>query len=463
MYNLKKILATILAALALVFTGKTAFADTTGSITINNASQGQTYTIYKLFDATVDGNGAIAYTVPAGKTFAGNDYFTVDASGNVLAKEGVTNDTAKTADFQKWAKEFGTKQGETVTASSNTVTFSGVPFGYYYIESSLGGVLTVDSTNPNATVIDKNETQPDIPDPTNGGGKQILVNGKTVKETTAKVGDTINYQITFNATNFVTKNGETSQIINYTIVDTPTNLTLNKDVTVKVGDKTVEVTPTIAADGKMTIKLPWVNESNSSIYNSPSTVVITYSGVVTKAAADAPATNSATITYDTKDTTDNPVDPNHPDTPTTVTTYKFNLQKVDGSNNQLENAEFKLYAKDGTEIPVVKEGDHYRVAEANETGVAIVAGKVDIKGLKGDTTYSLEEIKAPAGYNRLTEKKDVAVTKDGAAVAKIVNNKGTALPSTGSIGTKMFYAVGSVMLVVAFVYMISKRRVNNMN
>lgn len=105
MNKLKKILTPLLTVLALVFVCGAVSAQTVDSgaggsatITINNASQGQTYTVYKLFDATVDGNGAISYKIPSGKAFTGNDFFEVDAKGNVTAKENadVSSDAFKT-------------------------------------------------------------------------------------------------------------------------------------------------------------------------------------------------------------------------------------------------------------------------------------------------------------------------------------------------------------------------------
>ncbi|WP_153049272.1 SpaA isopeptide-forming pilin-related protein, partial [Streptococcus suis] len=125
---------------------------------------------------------------------------------------------------------------------------------------------------------------------------------------------------------------------------------------------------------------------------------------------------------------------------------------------------FKLYdaSTGGTEIKVVKDTDGtYRVAEASEAGVAIEAGQVVIKGLKGGTTYYLEEIKAPNGYNILTERQSIEVKENNTAQANIVNKKGGVLPSTGAIGTTLFYLVGSILLLVALVYTISKRRMNN--
>ena len=459
MKKIRNVIAFLVAAFALLFTGSQVFADTTGTITVQNASKGQTYTIYKLFDATVGSNGAIAYTLPSGKNADQvSTYFDVDTAGNVTAKGGLD---VSTNAFKTWAEGFGTIVGEPKTATSNTVTFDNLGFGYYFIKSSLGAVITVDSTNPNATINDKNTTAPSIPD--GDGGKKILVGGSATDTTTAKVGDTVNYQIKFNATNYVTSSATDSKLITgYTITDTPSNVAIDESsINVKVGNTTISSNITKSVDsntGVMTINLTWASEGNS-LYNSPAEVVITYNGVVEPGAADAAATNKADISYTTADGTTTFDD----DDETTVNTYQFTLNKTDGTNS-LTGAEFKLYdaADNGNEIAVVKDGNHYRVAKSGESGVVIEAGSVDIKGLKGDTTYYLEETKAPNGYNKLTERKAVRISTTEANTANVVNKKGTELPSTGSFGTRMLYVVGAAAILVASVYMVAKRRVKNL-
>lgn len=471
MKNMTKFLTTLFATLALLFVGGQVNAQSvdtgaggTASITIDNAAQGQTYTIYKLFDATVDGNGAISYKVPTGKNFTGNDFFSVDKSGNVLAKDNI--DVSSDA-FKTWAAGFGTEV-KSAKAEDNTLVFSNLTYGYYYVKSSLGTTITVDSTNPNATIKDKNTTNPDIP---NDGAKKIVVNGATTSETTAKIGDVIDYKIAFNATNYVTTSGTDSKLITkYTIVDTPSDLKINQStVKVTVDGKEVTVTPTYGTDGKMTIELAWVKaDGKTTIYNSPAEVVVTYKATVKAGAQDGTASNSAKISYTTADGETPIPDPN-PDPDPKVYTYQFTLNKTskeDGSDT-LTGAEFKLYdaASGGNEIKVVKNTDGtYRVAEAGENGQVIEAGKVVIKGLKGDNTkYYLEEIKAPNGYNILTERKEVSISSTATNTSNVVNKKGAELPSTGSFGTTMFYIAGSVLLLAAFVYMISKRRMNNIH
>lgn len=468
----KSIFVKIISLLTVIFvTGTVVSAqnvDTSGggsaTITIENASQGKDYTLYKLFDATVGANGEVAYTVPSGKTLGENDYFSVNSQGNVSAKENI--DVSSEA-FKTWAASFGS-QVATATAENNKIVFTGLTYGYYYVQSSLGGTITVDSTTPNATLKDKNETKPIIPDDMDGGGKTIIVNGQTVTESSVKIGETVTYQIKFEATNHVTEgtgDNVTSKLITqYTVVDTPTNVAIDEDsVAVTVGGKTItNFTKAISDTGAMTLELPWIN-NGQSIYDSPSEVVITYTAKVTKEAHDAQAQNKATISYSTTETdTPTPVDPKTPEHITVVTTHQFTLNKTDENGKALTGATFRLYDAQtgGNEIKVVKVSDGvYRVAEDGEAGVDIEAGTAVVKGLKADTTYYLEETKAPNGYNILTERKAVTVTKDDAAKVTVENHSGAELPSTGSYGTTIFYVVGSVLILGVLIYVIASRRV----
>ena len=468
----KSIFVKIISLLTVIFvTGTVVSAqtvDTSGggsaTITIENASQGKDYTLYKLFDATVGKNGEIAYTVPSGKTLGENDYFSVNSQGNVSAKENI--DVSSEA-FKTWAASFGS-QVATATAENNKIVFTGLTYGYYYVQSSLGGTITVDSTTPNATLKDKNETKPIIPDDMDGGGKTIIVNGQTVTESSVKIGETVTYQIKFEATNHVTEgtgDNVTSKLITqYTVVDTPTNVAIDEDsVAVTVAGTTIDnnnYTKSFDPDGVMTLTLPWA-DNDTSIYASPSEVVITYNATVTKEAQDGKANNKASIKYTTEDG-ENPIDPDEPEYPTLITTHSFTLNKTDENGKALTGATFRLYDAQtgGNEIKVVKVSDGvYRVAEDGEAGVDIEAGTAVVKGLKADTTYYLEETKAPNGYNILTERKAVTVTKDDAAKVTVENHSGAELPSTGSYGTTIFYVVGSVLILGVLIYVIASRRV----
>lgn len=465
MKKIRNVIAFLVAAVALVFTGGHALADDTGSITIQNAQMGQTYTLYKLFDATVGDNGAIAYTLPSGKTAADvATYFDVDSAGNVTAKSTTTESVVGSDAFKTWAKGFGTQIGSPVEATNNTVAFSGLSFGYYFVESSLGAAITVDSTNPNAHVVDKNTSSPS--DAT-----------KTASVESATIGDTVNYTIHYNATNYAVVNGEGKQITDYTIVDTPTNLAINANsvvVTVKssvTGNEQTITPQSVNVDsttGKLTVVLPWVNTSTGvSLYDTPSEVTLTYSATVLPGAAGVTnrtgeATNSAKITYNYDGGSGNITTETE-----TVKTYGFTINKTNGTTT-LSGAEFKVYTSEtgGTPVKFVKLTDTmYRIAvstdAASDCVEVIPAGMTHISGLKDGTRFYLEEIKAPAGYNKLTSRQEVVVNADQ-TTANVLNQKGTELPSTGSFGTRMLYVVGAAAILVASVYMVAKRRVKNL-
>lgn len=158
------------------------------------------------------------------------------------------------------------------------------------------------------------------------------------------------------------------------------------------------------------------------------------------------------------------------DVPTVkVTTYGFEVDKVDKDKATIttDDAEFSLWdaAEDGNQIAVVKVEDNiYRVALSSETGVAILAGKsgkATVNGLAAGTYY-LQEDKAPNGYNKLTAREPVILTEDAtAAVAlEVTNNAGTALPSTGGMGTTIFYIIGSILVIGAGVVLVARKRMN---
>lgn len=207
-----------------------------------------------------------------------------------------------------------------------------------------------------------------------------------------------------------------------------------------------------------------------------------------------------------------------------VTTFTFNLdaEKVDGEGNPLAGAGFTLYeVVEGERTPLEiysdKKGNYfvwneetadkitekgYEAVENNEIITTGDANNLLIQGLKPGT-YILSETTVPAGYNRakdiqivvtateyidedgiskvaLTVKKTYIETlddnnkpitgpEDDSNVAgdenttafNVVNNKGTLLPSTGGIGTTIFYAVGGVLVVGAGVLLIVKKRLGS--
>ena len=205
-------------------------------------------------------------------------------------------------------------------------------------------------------------------------------------------------------------------------------------------------------------------------YDTPSTYEITYSAVINENAKIAdPENNTFTLKYNDKgDQSDI----------TEVVTYQITLEKVDKDGNKLKGAKFKLYdAKTGgNEIPVVLvTGDNdpanygtkdstvdnvYRHAKTGETGVEMITGttgKIVVKGL-ANGTYYFEETDAPEGFNKLTGRTDATTITDANATISVLNQAGTELPSTGGMGTTLFYVFGIILVLGGSIFLVSRRR-----
>ena len=188
---------------------------------------------------------------------------------------------------------------------------------------------------------------------------------------------------------------------------------------------------------------------------------------------------------------------NTPEDTVTVFTYKVAANKVDGNRNKLAGAGFKLskFDKEKNDWKLVgyqnvKLGDngnpvetdgHYEVENATATSFAW--NRID------DGKYKLEEVVTPAGYNTIDPVEfdvvaghaNLALTSlsgtktdgtvgeytftpdktEGSLTTDIVNQSGTVLPSTGGMGTTVFYVVGGGLMAVAVVLLVTKKRMEN--
>lgn len=471
-------IASLLLALVMVFamatTAMAADHDSgkggSATITVNSAEASNTYKIYKVFNAKSDGTSTnISYQLVSGKTTA-PDGFSVDAAGNVSYNGSNTELTA--TDIEKIASYVNeTDLVATVTTSVGETSFkvTGLEYGYYYITTTTGSLVTVDSTNPSATVNDKN-TPPTI---------EKKVNGED--SVTAKIGEKVTYTVTVKAhkgaTNYVFHDQMTAGLT----LDTTT------EPVVKVGETSL----TQGTDYTLT---KFQNETNDDVddititftktyldsISADTDIVITYYATVNENAVIAGLGNPNTADLDYGD--NNSV---QEDT-TTVYTYEFDIVKTDNSNpaKLLINAEFKLYsdASCTTEIPVVKvAANKYRLAKTDETGVSIVVENKDVVVISGlsNGTYYLKETVAPQGYNLLTSATEITINnaskkaatgeinatagtftpaEPATAVTQIVNQTGSELPSTGGMGTTLFYVVGGLMVLAAVVLLVTKKR-----
>lgn len=456
-----KRIATVLLALVMVLSlSVCAFAAGTNSITVNGAQGGETYKIYKMLDLKVDlDKNAYSYTVNAKwKDFftgegAGAAYVTINDAGYVTWKNGM--DTAENMEaFAKAAAKYASDNevaavAEQTPAADSNIVFNNLDSGYYLITSTNGTLAMVDTTpaNPNAAVDEKN------PNPTID--KEVMEDstGTWGDSNSAQIGDTVYFR-----TSVTLMKGAKNYVVHDKMGD---ELTLNAD-SITVADLTegtdYTVVTTGLTDDGCSFEVRFTQTYLDTI-TAPTTLVVTYSAVLNEnAKVDSAALNETQLTWG---------DANHTEWDKTETkTYEFAVLKyagTDSEKNPLAGAVFQLIDASGKVVKLVKVSDtEYRVANGNESGAVdsfttVANDKIVIKGVDLDE-YTLVEIEAPEGYNKLTASVDVIVNAENALVVEVPNNTGTELPSTGGIGTTIFYVVGGILVVGAAVVLTTRKR-----
>ncbi len=472
---MKKLFAATLAVVLLLFSLTFAVhAAGAGTITVNGAEQGATYTLYKVFDINGSGDD-LSYTVPEGKTYTlSADLFDSVSNGG---KTYVSPKAGKDAEIIAWAKDnaasFVQVDEKSPAQGADTVQFTALDAGYYYIASSVqsGTKAIITKANPNATVVEKNST----PGWGDNGGKVADSADKTYN-----VGDTITYTVTYqNATNF--ENGK--KITAYTVRDTGfTGGELDANsVTVTVNGAALAqaITDKTATGNSLSFNIPWAASDDLTVddfyYKSvPAEIVITYDVKVTSTVAvAAELTNKITIDPVYEGST-----PDDPGKEEKVYTGSITINKTGDNNAKLGGATFIVCdtENEGTGAKyLVQAADGAASwttdkAAASKFITAEVTGQAVISGLKAGNYY-LVETEAPAGYVpksgtttvTITAATDAASAANMAVSTTINNTKAGAMPETGGIGTTIFYILGSVLFLGAAVVLIAKKRMRSKN
>lgn len=467
--NMKKILALVLVVVMMMALSVTASA---AEITVENAVEGETYDAYKLLEYTSSGDAYSYYLDTSNSNYAALKellegcnpafQFTVSADGtqafvsNSEALEGKgaqiaaylykNLDTLKTIALAK-------SEGNVADADGK-VKMEDLAQGYWFVTSSLGSLCTLQSYNDEQLILEKNEviSQPE----------------KEASDTEYQVGDTITFTITY------TDVKGTNNTL--TLTDTMSAGLTYKASTLKVkinGTETTEgwtAIPTADTDGATLVIT--VDEETMDALQEGETIVVTYDVVVNnKASLDGTEKNTVVAKTSEQETT-----------PKEVVLKSFNvaINKTDGTN-ALKGAQFEIYRDDedcagdalklrlltteelaalGTEEePFTPAADTvYYIVDPTASNTTIDmsnASSAVIYGLDKDSTYYVLETKAPDGYNL---KEDPTAVTNGAASIDVINQAGTVLPSTGGIGTTLFYVIGGILVLGAAVTMISKKR-----
>lgn len=498
MKKLMTLLAVLTLALAMAVPAFAETTTTTYTITINNGTG--IYAAYQIFKGDLYNNTLSNIEWGDNVTDEGQK-----ALGN--AAEKATTLTGETE-----AKAFAVEVAKYLTdhpAGTGKDSIEVSSPGYYLIKNTSVGEGEV-FTDYILQVVKNVTVQPKSGKPTLD--KQIKHNETGVWGVVGdnQIGDTVEFRTITTVPNV---SGYTQY--KYVIYDEmsaglTSNVKNENDVTIKVND-TTELDKkyyTVTVDGtnanKFTVTVDVLKAIQDNKMLAGNELYTYYTGILNENAKvynDGKQDNKAYLEY-----SNNPHDNKTTNsTPVKVVydwTFKMGVKKVDGADGTpLTDAKFVLSKEkncdlgaigdDGqphnTEnlISLIKNSDgSYTVAPAGYTGPVVnvmTAGKITIKGLDDATEYYLYETKAPAGYNRLTDAVKFKITatyndtgdsytsvtaavndvEQSSVSVQVANNKGSTLPSTGGIGTTLFYVIGGVLMAVAAVLLVTKKRMNN--
>ena len=518
--KLIKKIAAIMFAFIMVFSlstnAKAEGTNGTGTITVSNAVNGQTYKAYRILDldsykadnpSTDSDTGIYSYKPNNSWTGflndtsekGGKEYITINKDG--YADWSGEKNAARYAEFAKkalaWANENHIDFVDHTTASNGQAKFTGLDLGYYLVDSSVGALCTLTTTNPTIEVKEKNDT-PVLEKKVNtftDAYRNFAPENKLVKNTTANFGEQVTFTLTIKnlkgAENFVITDTMDEGLkllkagtdffvsIHLMSKDSATNGT---DGTGTVELTNQEYTLRTSEDGnKESFTIEFNDKGYKKIEENPDYVLrISYTAVVNNNAG-INNTNKATLKYGDKDT--NTITDYAYVGTLNIPVFKYTLKGV--KEEALPDAEFTLYkdadCKNAITFSKGDGTDTYNY-DANATNITLKSddnGNITIKGLKEDTYY-LKETKAPEGYNLLKDKIQVTIkpvvkedTKEitGQKLTvlenrvenpydkvKVQNNSGTLLPSTGGMGTTLIYLIGGALVLGSGFVLANKKR-----
>ena len=450
-----------------------------GSITINrdstyDGSNGRTYTAYKVFDAdtTLSGSntqankqptytedGPIAYSMATDSPWltamqaTGQTWFNVDlaADGSKYVITPVTDlsdsDAADIAAYLAANVPTGLT-GTTITPG----TAATVDNGYYVIVAS-DGATNVTLVTTDVTIVEKNT---------------YIGTTKTTEETSYSVGDIINYTATVSVP---TDASLTDPIILHD--EMASVLAFDADSVKAKVDGAAFTGFTLVEDPEDDCTFELSIPVTSAILGK--TITFTYSAELTSAAVD-PDTGFINKLYGEKNGyTTTPDEPK-------IYTFDFDFVKVfDDEDDNTLTATFELRTDADDEDTAIAfkvvEGNYVK-ADSDDTGttttITMTNGTaVNFQGFKAGSYY-LVETGTSTGYNLLDGPVTVTITDTSADgtishtvtpvnalnQVEIENHQGSVLPSTGGIGTTIFYIIGAILVIGAGVVLVTRRRMN---
>lgn len=522
MKKMKRLLGVLLAAVMVLAMNITALAadDTKYTITINNINTGHKYEAYQVFAGDLSkgtlsnvkwGSGVDTSKTVGEKTLLqalkddsmlNTEFNTCSTAADVADVLATFNDNSEKVDAFATvvSKYLSTPTGSANEPTGGNYVISNLPAGYYFVKDAqdligqdaytkfiLKLVDNVSVTPKSAIPTVKKEVQDEIADAESGNNEgwgatadhainesfQFKLTATLAADTDYNAYET--YKVIFNDT---MSKGVTFESIESVTVDGQSITNGNYNCTASSGQE----------GGKWTLTIDDIKAIVGVNLTDGAEIVVIYNAhlnekaTVNHESGSTENTNKVFLQY-----SNNPNVGGENDLGSTeedmvwVFTYEVDNTKVNAADGMpLSGAGFRLYNADGSEeISLIYDStiSAYRPIKYGELGVEMFSaeetGVFNIKGLDAGE-YTLKETTVPGGFNKCadvkikisaTHKEEAGtgmttLNSESTMTNRIENKQGATLPSTGGIGTTIFYVVGGILVIGAAVLLITRRRMN---
>ena len=460
---MKKIIALIMAlvmVMGLAITASAVNIEITAPDGSGNMSD-LTYTAYKVLDASVSEDGTnVSYTITVGDPFyeavTGSDNFKADVLVPGTTDQYVVQGWGAAAEIIEDLSSVTDKgTGLEATYEDGKFVISDAEEGYYYIESSFGTGIILDTVGKTTVTVEPKNELPTI-------DKFITeINGQQITATesyTANIGDIITYELSVTIPS-TAKPGDAIEVHDAMASGLQAAGTL-WGYYGEVGFYGNQHWKGVAADS-LNMEADLVGTITVGENNIGKTLILEVSAQLTQNAVIGGNGNVNQAWLETDDYITEKED-------ATVYTYQVDVYKyrngsmatpLAGAGFKLKNADGLYYTNTNGIVTWTETGTEYVTATNNAPDV--VPGLISFVGL-ANGTYTLVESTVPAGYNKAAdvEVKIENASLTGSSQVDVNNNSGSELPSTGGIGTTLFYVIGGLMMTGAAVLLITKKRMS---
>ncbi|WP_105304531.1 isopeptide-forming domain-containing fimbrial protein [Anaerolactibacter massiliensis] len=490
----KHFTAFFLSLLMALSMGLTAFAEGY-SLTLTGTATGHTYEAYQIFTGDLSTKEDGTKVLSNVKWGTGVTYNGTESAADVAKALG--GGTMTIAQLEE--KLTLIKPVKTVTSAKDKTVIDGLAAGYYLVKDQNGSQADKSGAYTKFIVQVVGDAEVKIKSDVPTVVKKVQDKNDSTGETSGwqdsadyDIGDVVPYQITGSMPSNIADYTTYKYVFTDTMSKGLTYTAKNAKITIGNTDVTSSFKEEVTTKDGSTV-VTWTCENLKGIegvtLNKDTKVVVTYSAKLNENAVIGSAGNPNTVnlTYSNNPNKGGEGDTGKtPDDKNIVFTYKVVVNKVNEETQPLAGAEFTLskVKSDKTEEVVQT---FTLTGNKEKDATTFTSAGLD------DGTYVLKETKTPEGYNtiadqyfcidaehsetadvpeltklsgdKLTGSADTTITfaaniTEGSLTTNIVNKKGSTLPSTGGIGTTIFYVAGCAMVVLAGVMITARKKAN---